>query len=150
MPTLPWLIYYGLNTWFAITCWRIYRVIPEDGWGSAPPPTRILRSAQATFSYLWSCCSVYRWQDLRSDFRLLWILSCFTYWGHIYTPLYPGQLLYLLTPFSLGTPCIPCLVVISPLYPFHLLYPLYTIFTCHTPSMPWSFARPVPGVWTCM
>ena len=51
---------------------------------------------------------LYRKQDLSIAFRLHWILSCFTYWGHIYTPLYP----------------------------FHLLHPIYTLFSCHTPSIP--------------
>ena len=72
----------------------------------------------------WSCRSVNRRQDLSSAFRLLWILSCFTCWGDIYTP------------------SIPCSVVVPHLYPLHLLYPIYTMFSCCTPSIPSSLVVP--------
>ena len=76
----------------------------------------------------WSCHSVNRRQDLNCAFKLLWILSCFTYWGDV---LPPDTLFSCCTsphPFHLP----------YPLYFFHLSCPLYTLITCYTPSYPYN------------
>ena len=85
---------YHTNVIHKIEEW-IYVHTPAASEHLDPPTTAAslsLTTAHTTCSsllgFLVLAFCVNRWQDLSSAFGLLWILSCFTYWGDIYTPFY--------------------------------------------------------------
>ena len=82
---------------------------------------------QAMFSpYIWSCRYEYRPKDLSGAFKLLWILSCFTYWGAVPPP----------SQWKVSTPYIPHHLLLLPqvISRYHIFSPI----TCYTPSYPYQ------------